>query len=326
MARFIQYSSSDVSAPVLTGQSGSLVAVLDAVLVNGYGTGANTKIGTGWTKPYANTGTTVGCYQQGTGSMFCLSVDDSGKSAALGSEARLFGFDSLTSVDSGSNPFPTTAQGVGGLNMVTTRKSQTHAPTESIARPWYIFADSRSLYMFINSGDTANAYAAFFFGDFYSIKSTADTCNCIISGRAVESNTNLANDSLDQLSAIGTATAGSFIAHAYSGEGTSILASKHGDGVKGSALKLAGTTAYLNPPDSALYMSPVWVCESATSTVRGRMRGLYQICHAITNFTDLSTFSGSASSDFAGKTFVIFKQSGNAALYCMETSDTVETN
>ncbi|WP_297486902.1 MULTISPECIES: hypothetical protein [Pseudomonadota] len=32
------YSSKDASAPALTGIAGSLVAVLDACLVNGYGT------------------------------------------------------------------------------------------------------------------------------------------------------------------------------------------------------------------------------------------------------------------------------------------------
>src|SRR5438309_11659795 len=45
------YKSTDASAPALTGQVGSLTALLDAILVNGYGT----KTAAGWTIGFTTT-------------------------------------------------------------------------------------------------------------------------------------------------------------------------------------------------------------------------------------------------------------------------------
>jgi hypothetical protein len=74
------YKSSDASAPVLTGAVGSLVALLDACLVNGYGALA----AAGWTKAF--TAANKGAYKQNlTGSNNAsgmhLYVDDSGPGA-----------------------------------------------------------------------------------------------------------------------------------------------------------------------------------------------------------------------------------------------------
>lgn len=67
------YFSTDASAPTLTGTTGSLVALLDAILVNGYGA----KAAAGWSIAY--TGTSKRDYKQGTGSNgYYLDVDDSG--------------------------------------------------------------------------------------------------------------------------------------------------------------------------------------------------------------------------------------------------------
>jgi hypothetical protein len=54
------YRSTDASAPVLTGQVGSLTALLDAVLVNGYGALS----AAGWT--IAQTTTNKRGYKQNT--------------------------------------------------------------------------------------------------------------------------------------------------------------------------------------------------------------------------------------------------------------------
>jgi hypothetical protein len=54
------YRSTDASAPVLTGQVGSLTALLDAILVNGYGA----LTAAGWT--IAQTTTNKRGYKQNT--------------------------------------------------------------------------------------------------------------------------------------------------------------------------------------------------------------------------------------------------------------------
>ena len=70
------YSSTDASAPVLTGQVGSLIAVLDACLVNGYGT----KTAAGWTKPFADASNTA-VYRSGSGSRAFFRFFDDGTAA-----------------------------------------------------------------------------------------------------------------------------------------------------------------------------------------------------------------------------------------------------
>jgi hypothetical protein len=315
MAQFIQYSSADASAPSLTGTAGSLIALLDACLVNGYGA----KPGAGWTKAFS--GTNVAAYQQGTGSTeFFLRVDDNGPGAGTYKEARITGYETMSDVDTGSNPFPSSTQGVGSNAMVVARKSST---ADSTVRQWQLFADERTMYMFVLT-DSSNVYFAFMFGEFYSIRNTADNYRCMIVGRSAENSNTAANDTLDRLSGLTSATVGHFAARTYGGTGSSITIGKHGDGVKGSTSALFGSVQYPNGPDNALYMSPVWVVENSSSTIRGRMRGFWQILHPVSNFTNGDVFSGA--NEFAGKTFTILKSGGNSSIYCIETSNTLETN
>ena len=317
---FTIYRSTDGSAPTLNGLTGSLLDVLDACLVNGYGT----QPGAGWTKPFPNT-SSYGCYTIPTGSALSLFVSDNGPGAGVGKEARMTGWDSITSIldgaATGSNQFPTSAQLAIGPGAVVVRKS---ANATATAVSWLIAADSRSMYGFVQS-DTAGIWQGFSFGDFYSVKTgSLDAFNCMIVGKAVENTATATGDRLDALSVLTTPTTGHFGAHTFSGTGGSITISKHGDATKGSAAALLGTVTYPNSVDNGLYVSPVWVCEEALSLIRGRMRGFYQVLHPIAGFSDQQTFSGLGG--YAGKSFLILKQSGNSGLYCIETSDTLETN
>ncbi|MGE3907973.1 MAG: hypothetical protein AB7K36_01385, partial [Chloroflexota bacterium] len=49
------YRSTDSGAPVLTGQAGSLLNLLDKCLVDGYGS----KAAAGWSRPYTGTNKTA---------------------------------------------------------------------------------------------------------------------------------------------------------------------------------------------------------------------------------------------------------------------------
>lgn len=327
MAQFRIYRSSDPSAPVLSGDTGSLLTVLDAVLVNGYAT----QSAAGWTKPFPNTAS-YGCYKQGSGSSGCtLFVLDNGASAALGKEAQLSGWDYITSIEggivTGSNPFPTPTQlSFSSSGVVFARKS---SAATSATRSWIIAADSMTMYAFVSTIDTAGSYMAFMFGDFFSIKSgSADTGRCMIAGRSSGNSAALAFDKLDALDAtLTTAVAGNFAAHPFGGMSSSVALNKHGDGWKGSTTTLIGTVPYLNPVDNSIYLSPIWIAEGTTGTIRGRMRGLYQPCHALSSFTDSQLITGSANAgDFRTQTFMTVKSSSNAGVYVVEISDTLETN
>jgi len=120
------YRSDDAGAPVLDGNNGSLIAVLDACLVNGYGS----KPGAGWTKPFS--GTNLAAYRMGAGGTaerMYLRVSD-----AEGATARVSGFVTMTDVNTGTEPFPTNGMLNGGGFI---GKSGTLAAT---VRPWVLLA------------------------------------------------------------------------------------------------------------------------------------------------------------------------------------------
>lgn len=323
MAQFKIFQSTDAGAPSLNGLTGSLLTVLNYCLVSG----------SGWTKPLPDSASiggvlpSVGMFQQGTGSMLYFAVNDGGPGAGGGKEARISGWESITSITqstsafTGSNSFPTIAQGVGGP-FVIARKSSAATSTPI---SWLCFADSSSIYFFTQTGDFTNVYYGFMFGDIYSfMTSSIDIYKCMIIGRAAENSATQANDKLDQLTVLNTATSANFIARSYTATGTSYAAGKHGDATKGSATTLLGTNQYPNGPDGGLYLSPVWVCEPTNLITRGSMRGFYQVCHPVGNFTDGQYFSGSG--NYANRIFQIIKYSGNSGIYCMEISPTLDVN
>jgi hypothetical protein len=131
------------------------------------------------------------------------------------------------------------------------------------------------------------------------------------------------------------ACGGHYMARTYGGGGTSINVGKLFDSTKCignsnvnagavGAIAMLGVMQTPNGPDNSLYLSPVSVYESTTSTVRGRLRGIYQVCHPLASFSDGQTFSGGG--DYAGKTFQVISKMVNGGFCAVETSATVETN
>lgn len=316
--QFTLYTSSDVSGPgLLTGQVGTLIALLKACLVDGYAGHANV----GWTQPVA-TASNIGSFKPGAGSGMTLLVNDNAPNVTPAArEAWVTGWESLATVGApvgtGSGQFPTPAQQLTTGHGVM-RKSNT---ADAVGRAWFLYADTVTFYLFVFTGD-GTYYRALFFGDIFAMKGATDSYRCLLA--AGQSENAAGTEANDTLAAINTAVAGHFMPRSYGGVGTSITAGKHGDSVKGSSTNLLGTTQYPNGPDNALYMSPIWIHENASSTVRGRLRGMYQVCHATANFTDGQTFVGAG--DYAGKSFRILKPSVNLGHYCIETSATVEIN
>ena len=322
VSQFTKYTSSDTSGPgALTGATGTLLALLDACLVNGY-TG---KTAAGWTKPVANA-SSIGCYKQGAGAGLGLVINDAGPNAtSTYKEAWATGWETVAGVGSpvgtGTGQFPTPAQ-LGTTGQVVIRKSTS---ADSTARSWVLFADASTFYLFVQTGDTANMYYAFGFGDFYSLDSTNDAYRVFISGGNTANSATVANYGMDITSSMNAAVVGMYCPRGFGGTGTSVTLGKHGDTAKANAsTTLLGGVPTPNGPDSSFYLSPVWVTEAVATVIRGQLRGFYHLLHAIAGFTDGQTFNGAGA--FAGKTFYVVKESGNLGMYCIETSDTVQTN
>lgn len=327
--QFTIYKSSDASAPTLNGTAGSLLTVLDAILVNGYGSGGTAKAAAGWTKPFSNSGN-VGCYQMGGGSQCCLSINDNGPNVtSTYKEARITGYETLSAVATGGGQFPNAAasQGVTPFGFVVARKSAT---ADGTARAWICVADALTFYFHALTTDVASNYFCFAFGDFYSLAGSGDTWRCMIIGRAAE-NSNIAGnvDLLDRQNDISTFIGGMYLARTYSGGGSSITGSKHGDLAKTGATNTyfgGGSTGVASPngPDNARYLSPVWISEPSGSQIRGRMRGFWHLCHYYSSYSDGQVLTGA--NEVAGKTFQILKFSANTGMLLYETSATLETN
>lgn len=299
------YKSTDGSAPVLDGQAGSFVNLLDKCLVAGYGS----KSAAGWSKPYTATNKAVFLQGAASGVDSYLDVDDSGAGAATTQEANVRGYEAMTAVATGTNPFPTTAQ-VASPGMYI-RKS---AAATSTARAWVVIADEKTFYLFILSGDSAGLYQTFGFGDFYSFK-PSDAWRAVIlganaSGANVNAGLNLSSLAASQASAVAGAYAPRNLAAAAGSSPLSLLG-------LGTAWTTVGTGP--NPPDGNIFLNRLTMGENAANGLRGYLRGLYQIVTA-SGLNDGDTFSGATGTDFAGRTFLVLNKTRNGAYLALETT------
>jgi len=152
------FRSTDPGAPVVSGQVGALAALLDAILVDGYGTGANAKTPLGWSREFLSPNLRAYRNNPITGTGYCLRLDDSNALYGL-----LRGYESMSNVDTGVNPLPTVAQRAGGSLWI---KSSTAGGT---ARPWFAIGNERCLYLFIqHTGQGTDFDAPHFVGDINS--------------------------------------------------------------------------------------------------------------------------------------------------------------
>lgn len=326
------FRSTDASAPVLTGSVGTLITVLDAVLVNGYGS----KTAAGWTKPF--TATNQAAYRNNvtTGTGFYLNVNDTGPGGAGAREARMTGFETMSAVGTGTGQFPLIGQCANGIGSTVVRKSST---ADSTARAWYILADETVFTLFIESNDYLSACSVFQFGDIYSYH-TNDAYRCLIVGRNNENNGTVNMQEtfhlyLNNFNMLYHTCTGHFMARLHTGFGSSLLVGKHSDHTRmgmgqsgnpnsgggsgdgqfsgiseyinnGAALCNMGnnwgnTTSfqYPNAVDGGLYMAPVWIHHGGF--VRGYMKGIWAPQHHLP-MNHLDAFSGTGT--LSGKSFL----------------------
>ncbi|CAN5857562.1 hypothetical protein BH11PSE13_BH11PSE13_12120 [soil metagenome] len=257
------FTSNGANAPVLTGLAGSLIALLSAVLVDGYDSktltsliaaggvmtatyggvhsalpdavvlvagvtggptgfaGANgeqkvtakpsstqlqwatalpdgTYTGTitmkmaplGWARPFAGTNTAAYKSTVVSGTGCYLRVDDS-----IGAYARVTGYESMTSVDAGVNPFPSVAQmpigGAWGKSVLASAG----------AVPWTIIGDGQTFYIWTANYVPSNAtYTTGWvrgFGDAIPLKPGGDPFACFLNYSVNTTLTSLGDGTLD---------------------------------------------------------------------------------------------------------------------------------
>lgn len=267
----IFYKSSDASAPAMvTTTPGTLAAVLDACLVTGYGS----KAGAGWTIEYSGTNQRV--YRSPAGRRFYCYLDD----RAIDSWPSLTGYVSASGLGAGTNPYGATAY-------------------YQRAATWLVVADDRTFYSFHNGFTKFVA-----FGDFYSLTS-GDSYNSLMIGMSAHTSSTT-DDFMCNSGRCGVARS-----YTQSGSGISMTCSCYsssGGNVAGGALVTWCPAAwpFPNPADSGVHFGRISL-NSTTQGLRGYLRGLWAVPHAISNFsndiTDLTEISGTG--PFSGRNFVI---------------------
>ena len=159
------YHSGDTGAPVLNGTAGSLVAVLKACLVDGYGS----KAAAGWTMPDINGANEIALFRNAEDRV--LRVQDDG--LAPNPDAR---WAAVTAAATGN--------GIDDVDLVDLYPQSRVAgwvkspDADSSARDWYVFADEKRFYFFphtqsgqVGSGaDAGKEYKFYFFGKIKSYK------------------------------------------------------------------------------------------------------------------------------------------------------------
>lgn len=331
------YSSLDASAPQLGPASGTLIAVLDACLVDGYGS----KAPAGWTKAFANS-TTGASYRQGAGSNgLYLNVDDS-----AGAIVRARGFEEMSAYGVGVGPFPTDLQLSGGNWLLK---------HDGLAgnRAWWLVATERTFYFWTAYDANASQIngALFIFGDITPSRSSDPYATMIGGALGAPTPTSwpgtwadggtFANSVCLRTTISQSPDApysGHYMARSYTQLGGSAYVTKQTDlsrlrhgNFTVTATYLTGTNAYSyghwfwnnaafqvplpNPADGALPLSAVTVSEGVG--IRGVCPGLW--CPLF----DASVLNGqqyAGSGVLAGKTFLYLRcPYGSVAL---EVSDT----
>lgn len=325
------YHSAMVGAPALSGTAGALIAILDACLVNGWGsaavdsivisggiatvtkaaghpmeedavaeiTGATVTGGSingekkvltatatqytfdatgipnqtatgsithklasmGWAKAFSGTNKAAYRASDITGVRNYLRVDDSAVQSA-----RVVAYESMTDVDTGTNPYPTTAQMSGGGHWCK------HSTTTSsaTARPWVLIGDEHAFYLqtWPNTSSTTLFRGIYFFGDIATISTHAYRSVLHYSDLAY-SGTSIPSQMVEYSSGPGSSNSDSVIARSASGVSLSPPLSRammHGPGNGSSAGTSGGTGhAYPDPYTGFLILSKMYLGHTSFS-------------------------------------------------------------
>jgi len=238
----------------------------------------------GFTKVYAGTNKAAYRANDLTSNRMYLCCDDTGGSTGGGGEARMYGYETMTSVDAGTNPFPTAAQSANGYFW---RKSST---TDATARAWWIITDGKLVYYF-NQYDLAAAKLmtgptfSGAFGDFLSYKAgdaySTILTGCSAAGATSSSALNGLFNAMQSITNGSSFSSSTVVPRDYTGVPGARYVGLLGSGL-GSPF---GGTTYISYPhliDSGYYLSPALITQTTPALVRGRIPGMYEGWHGRT--------------------------------------------
>jgi hypothetical protein len=338
MGRRRLYSWNDASAPVLANTAGAFITVLDAVLVNGYGS----QPAAGWTKDFSGTNLAVYRAPALTGSpseglRYYYRFDDTQTT-----EARVRGYETMSDVNTGTNPFPTAGQATNGAIFAK----------NAAAFHWYIIADDQTVFVYVRTGLATSIISPsstglttdrlFIFGDLKSYI-PGDTWFAMVAGCDLNTVTNLGsisnyNYSSATFPANGDNAAGSglYVARNYTG-GTVSKSVYTKTPPNASLLRFGagtqlgdyGRTFGVNQFKNRVMLSKIYILDAAsgatgTCIIRGEVPGLYtslQNIHSYCPYPREFSFAGDPNSRTFFPILTNGAGSGSMTGFLIETSD-----
>lgn len=258
-----------------------------------------------WVSPFV--GTNLATYKSpdlaATGCV--LRVDDTATRSS-----RVVGYETMTDINTGTGPFPTSAQRTGGSYWTKSSSA------DAVTRSWILVGDARS-FIFIrtySAGSMANEVTTF--GDISTLK-TPDPYACILTGmpsdQAANSPTNNANLWLSEITKNEL-----YMPRSYTGIGTAVQMSKSSPAftmyntswISGNNA-LAYTPAYPNPVDGGVYFSPLYFLENSGTALRGICPGYYFIANNVTTNTFANKDQITGVVGMIGKTMLLHYANNN---------------
>lgn len=284
--RFFSYL--DPGAPVITGEVGTVKDALKIMLYGdgsgvAYGTGSNEKLAAGWSIAFESGNKIALQNSLAAGGSGCVvRIDDDAPGAGGAREAFMRAYASMSDIDTGSDPAPSTSMTSSGIVL---RKSGT---LDSTARPWFCVADERTFYLSLYPNQTAwvdgsgvaqadaptNLCGA---GDFESLV-PGDPYPYFCGGRGTVNNGNLGVNGLMISStgySVGNAMTTSFaLGRGIAGTGAAVNACLSHIASQGGGIGMDNVTT--NPAaGSSLEMWQGSAPIISESTIRGFLRGIY---------------------------------------------------
>jgi len=209
----------------------------------------------GWTKTYSGTNKAAYSRSDPAATVMLLRVND-----APEQHSQLVMYESMSDVDTGTGPTPTTSYYSCGKS----------SSANSTARAWRLFADSRMLYLFVNNGSSTYG-TGLVFGDIVPYRS-GDAYGCVLGG--VTNTDNFYHHPLLEWS-----NSTFKLARSYTQIGTNVTTTRTGH-PKNTSYISNGGSPIPNPVNNAVNIHPV-ECWESTTHARGLMPGLWTAAHAV---------------------------------------------
>jgi len=160
------FQSTDTDAPSMgSNTTGSLISVLKAVLVNGYGSTASL----GYTLEFEDIPNNVAVFRASQGTRFFLRIDDNGYGGTV-KYATVLSYETMSDVNTGMESCPATSISTDYKSIVKSYTNVEHDVS------WYIIGDEKGFWLMCNGYESGNVHDGIFtivyFGDYLPIDMT----------------------------------------------------------------------------------------------------------------------------------------------------------